>query len=173
VGCAPALGLRTNTRAIDPTDPTRIVQTGSQRTNGLEVGLNGSINRIWSVAGGYAYQNAFITSATTAAPAGAEVAQVPHHMFSFWNKFQVVPKLGLGVGVIRRADMFAAIDNKVTLAGYTKIEAAIFVPFNEKWRLQAHFENLLDQRYYVNADGNNNISPGSPRGVRVGLVARF
>lgn len=164
---------RTNTRATDPADPSRIVQTGSQRTNGLEIGLTGSINRIWSVAGGYAYQDAFITSATTAAPAGAQVAQVPHHTFSLWNKFQALPRLGFGVGIIRRSDMFAAIDNKVILPGYTKIDAAIFVPFNETWRLQAHFENLLDQRYYVNADGNNNISPGSPRGVRMGLVARF
>ena len=29
---------RTNTRATDPNDPTRIVQTGSQRTNGYELG---------------------------------------------------------------------------------------------------------------------------------------
>src|SRR6185503_815105 len=62
---------RTNTRSSDPNDPTRIVQTGSQRTNGLEIGLNGSVSRIWSVAGGYAYQDAFITRATAAAPAGA------------------------------------------------------------------------------------------------------
>ena len=164
---------RTNTRAIDPADPTRIVQTGAQRTNGLEIGLHGNINRVWSVAGGYAYQDAFITSATAAAAAGARVAQVPHHTFSIWNKFQALPKLGFGVGIIRRSDMFAAIDNKVTLPGYTKIDTSIFVPFNEKWRLQAHFENLLNQRYYVNADGNNNISPGSPRAVRVGLIARF
>src|SRR6185437_9756080 len=60
---------RTNTRATDPNDPTRIVQTGSQRTNGYELGLSGSITRKWRVAGGYAYQDAFITSATTAARA--------------------------------------------------------------------------------------------------------
>jgi catecholate siderophore receptor len=164
---------RTNTRAIDPADPTRIVQTGSQRTNGLEIGLNGNISRIWSVAGGYAYQDGFITSATAAAVAGAQVAQVPHHTFSIWNKFQALPKLGFGFGIIHRSDMFAAVDDKVTLPGYTRIDTSVFIPFNEKWRLQAHFENLLNQRYYVNADGNNNISPGSPRAVRVGLIARF
>ena len=32
---------RTNTRSTDPNDPTRIVQTGSQRTNGFELGVNG------------------------------------------------------------------------------------------------------------------------------------
>ena len=38
-----------------------------------EIGANGSITRKWKVAGGYAYQDAFVTGATTAAranPAG-------------------------------------------------------------------------------------------------------
>src|ERR1700741_2692573 len=34
---------RTNTRATAPNDPTRILQTGSQRTNGYELGLNGFV----------------------------------------------------------------------------------------------------------------------------------
>jgi catecholate siderophore receptor len=34
-------------------------------------------------------------------------------------------------------------------------------------------ENLLDETYYTNADGNNNISPGSPQALRVGLTAEF
>src|SRR6185369_788915 len=34
---------RTNTRSVDPADPTRIVQTGSTRTNGLEFELSGSL----------------------------------------------------------------------------------------------------------------------------------
>ena len=49
---------RTNTRSSDPNDPTRIVQTGSQRTRGFEFGLNGRVTPVWSVAGGYAYQDA-------------------------------------------------------------------------------------------------------------------
>ena len=52
---------RTNTRSTDPNDPTRIVQTGSQRTNGYELGANGSVTPLWSIAGGYAYQDAYVT----------------------------------------------------------------------------------------------------------------
>jgi catecholate siderophore receptor len=164
---------RTNTRATDPSDPTRILQTGSQRTNGYEVGLNGSITRAWRMAGGYAYQDAFINSATTAARSEAQVAQVPHHQFSLWNKYQIFSRLGVGLGIVHRSDMFAAIDDTVTLPGYTKADAAVYVSLTEKLKLQAHFENLLNAKFYLNADGNNNISPGSPRAVRVGLIARF
>jgi catecholate siderophore receptor len=164
---------RTNTRATDPNDPTRIVQTGSQRTNGMETGITGSITRKWKVAGGYAFQDAFITSQTTAARVGAQVAQVPHHTFSMWNNYQVLPRLGAGVGVIRRTDMFASIDNSVTLPGYTRADAAVYFHLTEKLRLQANVENLFGIRYYMNADNNTNISPGSPRQIRVALITRF
>jgi len=164
---------RTNTRSIDPYDPTRIVQTGSQRTSGFELGLSGNITRNWRIVGGYAYQDGLITSATAAAVKGARVAGVPHQMVSLWNNYQIVKRLGVGLGIIHRAEMFAAIDDTVILPGYTRADAAVYFSFNEKWRLQANFENLANKTYYLNADNNNNISPGSPRAVRVGLIARF
>lgn len=164
---------RTNTRATDPNDPARILQTGSQRTNGYELGLNGAVTSKWSVAGGYAYQDAFISSATIAASKGSQVGLVPRHAFSFWNNYKVLPRLGLGLGIIHRTDMFAAVDNAVVLPGYTRVDAAVFFSITERWRLQANVQNLFDRKYYLNADGNNNISPGAPRGARVALIARF
>jgi catecholate siderophore receptor len=164
---------RTNTRATDPNDPTRIVQTGSQRTNGYEIGLSGSVTRAWQVAGGYAYQDAFVTSATTTARTGAQVGQVPHHNFSLWNNYRIFSRFGAGLGVVHRADMFATIDNTVTLPGYTRADAAVFFSITERIRLQANVENLFDKRYYVNADSNTNISPGHLREIRIGLTARF
>lgn len=164
---------RTNTRSTDANDPTRIIQTGSQRTCGFEVGVNGSVIRKWNVAGGYAYQDAFITNATVAARAGAQVAQVPHHTLSVWNNYQIMRRLGAGLGVIHRSGMFAAVDNTVVLPGHTRADAAVFYSVSEHWRVQANVENLFNGKYYINADGNNNISPGRPRGGRIGLIARF
>jgi catecholate siderophore receptor len=164
---------RMNTRSTDPNDPTRIVQTGSTRSNGYEIGFNGGIVRAWRISGGYAYQDAFISRATTSAIAGARVPQVPRHMFSMWNNWQVMPRLGTGLGIIRRTDVYAAIDNSVVLPAYTRADAAVYVSLTEKIRLQANVENLFNTKYYVNADSNTNISPGSSRAVRVGLTAAF
>jgi len=164
---------RTNTRATDPADPTRIVQTGGQRTNGFEAGVSGAVTRAWKIAGGYSHQDAFVTSATTAARAGAEVAQVPHHMFSLWNNYQLLSRVGAALGIIRHSGMFAAIDDTVTLPGYTRADAALFVSLTDRTRLQVNVENVFDRTYYVNADSNTNISPGSPRAVRVALSAGF
>jgi catecholate siderophore receptor len=164
---------RKNTRSTDPNDPTRIVQTGSTRTKGYEIALNGRVVRSWTIAGGYAYQDAYIASATTNAFAGAQVAQVPHNTFSLWNNYQILPRLGAGLGILHRSDMFAAVDNAVRLPGFTRADAAVFFSLTEKMRLQANIENITDKNYYINADSNTNITPGSPRALRVGLTARF
>ncbi len=164
---------RTNTRATDPNDPTRIVQTGSQRTNGFEAGVSGQVTARWKMAGGYAFQDAFVTSATTAAPEGAVVGQVPRHTFSLWNSYQLHPRVGAGVGLIHRSDMFATISDTVTLPGYVRADAAAYFTLTKDLRLQINLENAFDKRYFVNADSNTNISPGTPQTLRVALTAGF
>ena len=164
---------RTNTRSTDPNNPAAIIQTGSTRNLGAELGVNGRITRAWSVAGGYAYQNSFISSATASALRGFKVGQVPHNMFSLWNNYEILPRLRAGLGIMHRSDMFVAVDNTVVLPAYTRVDAAVFYSVTERTRLQVNVENLFNTRYYLNADSNTNISPGSPRAVRAALVAVF
>jgi catecholate siderophore receptor len=161
---------RTNTRSTDPNDPTRIVQTGATRTNGYELGLSGNITRAWRVAAGYTWQDALIVRSTVAAAAGAQVAQVPRQTMSIWNNYQLHPRLAAGLGVSYRSDMFAAVDNTVVLPAYLRTDAAAYFRLTRQLRLQTNVENMFNRKYYVNADGNTNISPGSPRAVRVGVT---
>ena len=164
---------RTNTRSTDPVDPARIVQTGSQRTEGIEAGVNGRLFSWWTIAGGLALQDALVTRATVSAREGAQVGQVPHRTASIWNNYALHRRFGAGVGIIYRSDMFAAIDNTVRLPSYTRIDSAAFVELTQSLRLQVNAENLFDADYYLNADSNTNISPGAPRSLRVALRARF
>ena len=114
-----------------------------------------------------------MTSATTAAPTGARVAQVPRNTFSLWNSYRLLSKLRLGVGVIHRSDMYAAIDNRVVLPGYTRFDGSLHYTINEKLGFQANLENAFNRKYFVNAHSNDNISPGSPRAARFALVWKF
>jgi catecholate siderophore receptor len=164
---------RTNTTAPDPTDPARILQTGSQRTKGFELGVHGSITPAWEIAAAYANQDAFITSTTTAAPTGAKVPLVPRQTLAVWNRYQVARRWGVGLGVEHQSDMYAAIDNNVTLPSFVEIDGAVYVTVARNVRVQAYLENLFDATYYVTAHNNNNISPGSPRAVRVSIVSGF
>lgn len=164
---------RTRTRATDPNDPTRTVQTGSQRSEGFELGVAGNVTDKWLIAGGYTYQDAEITSTTAAAVKGQRVGQVPRNNISLWNKYQFLPAFAAGVGVIYRSDMFATIDDSVTLPGYTRVDAAVYYSINERINLQLNIENVLDKDYFVNADSNTNISPGSPRTGMLTLSTSF
>jgi catecholate siderophore receptor len=164
---------RTNTTARDPNNPAITVQTGSQRTSGVEFGVNGSVTSRWRVIGGYAYQDAHVTSATAAAARGAIVALVPKHSASLWNNYRATSRLNLGLGLIRQADMWAGIDNTVTVPGFTRADAAVYYTVTELVRLQANIENLTDETYYGTAHSNNNIMPGFARTARIGLLVRF
>ena len=164
---------RTNTTARDPNDPTRLVQTGEQRTTGWEVGAAGRVLPGWDVVAAFAAQDAEVRSATTAAPAGARAPLVPRRTASLWNRVQVLPRLGLGLGVVHRTDMFAAIDNTVTLPGYTRLDGAAYVTVAPGVRAQVNVENLLDRTYYATSHGNNGIQPGAPRLLRLSLATDF
>ena len=145
-------------------------QSANQR---IRVGSQWAPHSALAIAGGYAYQNAYVSSATIAAAAGAQVGQVPHHMLSLWNNYQIHPRVSAALGILRRADMFATIDNSVRLPGYTRIDAAGFVNLTPQLRLQVNVENLFDRTYFINADSNTNISFCYPRAVRAGFTANF
>jgi catecholate siderophore receptor len=163
---------RTNTSAPDPLDATKTVQTGSQRTTGVELGVSGNVTDAWQVYGGFASQKAEITSTTSAAAEGKRVPLVPERTLSLWNRYQVHPSVGVGLGLIHQTDMFAAIDNSVTLPGFTRADAAVFVRLTPLVNVQLNVENLLDETYYGTSHGNNNIMPGASRTVRITLSTR-
>ena len=158
----------------DPNNPTVSNLVDAQRTTGLELGLNGNVTRSWSVAGGYAYQDGGITRSISAtAQAGAELAQLPKHAVSLWNKYDFTPRIAAAIGVVNRSDVFTSTDNTVVLQGWTRIDAAFYYNLTAMLRAQVNVENLFDTRYFLNAHSNTNITPGSPRGVRVALTTRF
>jgi catecholate siderophore receptor len=160
---------RSNSTARDPNDVSKTVQTGRQRTTGYELGVTGAVTSKWQIAGGWANQRATIMSATTAARAGATVPLVPHTQLSLWNRYQFLSRLGAGLGVIHQTRMYSAIDNTVTLPGFTRVDAATYVGLTNQVRLQLNVENVFDKQYYPTSHGNNNIMPGAPRTFRLGL----
>jgi catecholate siderophore receptor len=164
---------RSNAAAPDPMDPTRLVQTGSQRSSGLELDIAGEVADGWKVVGGYASQRARITSATTAAQPGRIVPLVPKHSFSLWNRYDFNRRFAAGVGVVHQTGAFAGIDNAVRLPGFTRADGAFYVNLVRDVRLQVNVENLFDERYYPTAHSNNNIMPGAPRTLRVSLLTGF
>jgi len=165
---------RENVAVPDPADLTRSILVAAQQTQGLELGFNGTVSRSWSLAGGYAYQDGEITqSISTTAQAGAVLAQLPRHSLSLWNKYDLTTRIGAALGIIYRGEMFTSTDNLVRLPGYTRVDAGVFVKLTARVRAQLNVENLSDRRYYSAAHNNFNITPGSPRSLRLAVTTRF
>jgi catecholate siderophore receptor len=165
---------RSNVVAPDPTDPSRSILVDGQRTKGVELALGGNLTSAWSIVGGYAWQDGEITRSLSAtAQAGAVLAQLPKNSFSLWNRYDISPKWGAGIGVIYRSSVYTSTDNTVLLPGFTRFDAAVFFKLNAKLRAQLNVENLFDVDYYAYAHSNNNITPGSPLAFRFSLTGSF
>jgi catecholate siderophore receptor len=164
---------RSNTRATDPTDPTRTVLTGKQRSRGLELGLERSVTSRWLVSAGYTLQKAEIAETTNAAPRGREVPLVPRHSFSLWNRYDVIDAFGVGLGLIARSKSYASISNAVTLPGYVRLDAALYYRLPGGIQAQLNAENLIGAHYFPSANNDNNIAPGTPRTIKATLGYSF
>jgi catecholate siderophore receptor len=165
---------RTNVVVPDPADATRSILVDGQRTNGFEIGGTGHLTRRWSAVGGYAYQDGRITQTLSAsAKAGARLAQVPAHSFSLWNRYDVTSRWGAAAGIIHNGRVFTSTDNTVVVPSFTRVDGALFVRLARVLSAQVNVENLLDARYFAFAHSNVNITPGSPRALRLTLTSRF
>lgn len=163
---------RTNTRAPGPVAGT-VVLTGAQRSHGLELGLTGQLTDKWQVAMGYGYTQAEITRTTSAAPARRDVAQVPKHQFSLWNRYAATDRLGIGLGLYHQSRSFTTISNTTFVPKYTRLDAALFYTISDGIEAQVNVENLTDENYYPNAHNDQNISPGAPVNARFTLNFKF
>ncbi len=163
---------RSNVAIADPSDSTKTILVDGQRSKGVELSVTGKITADWSIMGGYAYQDAKITKTQSATVlAGANLAQVPKHSASLWNRYELNNTWGLGLGVVYRGEIYPSTDNTVVLPAFTRFDAAAFYNLSSQVRLQLNIENLADKAYYASANSNNNVTPGSPRALR--LTANF
>jgi catecholate siderophore receptor len=165
---------RTNVPLPDPNNPGFFILSGSNRIRGFETELKGLVTDQWQSWLGYAYTDARVTSNTSPTiVAGNRIQLVPFHQFSWWNKYQITPVWAASIGVIYFSDSFASSDDSVRLPGFVRFDGGVFAKINETWKAQLNIENMFNKGYWASADGNNNISPGQPRTVRVKATATF
>jgi catecholate siderophore receptor len=173
---------RDDVRVADPLNPGLFVKTGQQRTDGVELGVQGDVTPRWQVYGGYAYLDGRITkpvsTGTTATagsvvPAGNRIGLVPEHTFSLWNKVRLQEKWAAGLGLIYQSSSYTSFTNAVKLPAFGRIDTAVYYDIDRRNRLALNVENLLDREYFPTADSDNNISPGAPLTVRLTWLAAF
>jgi catecholate siderophore receptor len=173
---------RTNQPIPVPNAPTgsgQAIPDGATTVRGFEASLNGYITDRWQSQLGYAYTDARIAKDLTASGvtppivAGNRVQLVPYNQFAWWNKYQFTPMWSAALGIIYFGDSFATNDDTVRLPGFVRFDAAVYAKIDENWSAQLNIENIFNKGYWASADGDNSISPGQGRTVRVMARARF
>jgi catecholate siderophore receptor len=158
------------------------------KTAGGEFAITGYMNNEWQVSLGYGNQNAFITQSNRQYDAtqpfyvdiGKRVPNVPKNNFSYWNKYDVSwmaslkpETIGAGLGVIYQSALYPAVDNFLIMPGWARMDGAAYFKLSDNISGQVNIENILGARYYVAAQSNTNITPGSPRAAYVTLNGKF
>jgi catecholate siderophore receptor len=170
---------RAEVKSKDPMDATRLVLSGLQRTEGVEVGFQGRVTDRWQVYGGLAHLDARVLKATggsataAAVPAGTRVALVPRLAASWWNKVEVGAGWAVGLGLVHQSGTWASTSNAVTLPGFTRADGALFCKVGQRGRAALNVENLFDRHYYSTAGNDYNIIPGTPRRVQLTYSCTF
>jgi catecholate siderophore receptor len=165
---------RDNVIVPAPNAPGLSLLTKGTRVRGVEAGISGRVTSAWSVIGAYTYQEGTLQEALSPTlPKGLTLAELPKHTFAVWNRYDFTPMWGAAFGVIGRSNMFAAVDNRVTLPDFVRVDAAIYARLNKYLRAQVNIENLFDVNYFAASHNNNNISPGAPILARASITATF
>ncbi|HLO85000.1 MAG TPA: TonB-dependent siderophore receptor [Nostocaceae cyanobacterium] len=163
---------KNNVLTTDTNRPTFSIQTGEQRSRGIELDVVGEILPGWNVIASYAYTDAEITSDTTF-PVGNQLANVPQNTFSLWTTYTInsgdLQGLGFGTGIFTTSDRPGDLNNSFTLPSYTRVDAAIYYNYNN-FRAALNIKNLFDTRYFESAQSRTGIFSGTPLTV-VGTVS--
>jgi catecholate siderophore receptor len=162
---------RSNATTPDPANPLLSINIGSTRTKGVEFSVAGRLTSFWQISGGAALQGGHLLGNDL-----VKLSQLPRVQVSLWNRFDLVPNFGVGIGVVHQSSAYAAIRTSAVttlLPAFTRMDAALFYNMTEKFKLQLNVENMLDARYFSDAHNNNNITPGAPVNARLTAKLRF
>jgi len=179
---------RDNLLTPDPTTPGFLVQTGTQRSQGVEFDITASLTSGWNVIASYAYTDAEVTKDNDPTLVNQRLAMVPYNKATLWSTYYFQEGLlqGFGVGggiygfTSRNASIFAP---ELNIPGYVRIDAAFYYNHNlesENWlrakqvNVALNFRNLFDQGYIESAfNSTTRLFYGEPRTVMATVGIKF
>ncbi len=152
-------------------DDAAALEIVKSTVNGFETQLQGALTDNWTVSAGYSYLDGEVEGSGD--DAGNRPRELPEHMFSIWNTYQVSEKLGLGLGLIYQDETFIDSGNDTRLPSYTRVDAAAYYTLSDDLRLQVNIENLTDELYFPNAHADHQATVGAPIHARFALIGSF
>jgi iron complex outermembrane receptor protein len=166
---------RQNVTTADPVNTGFSIQTGEQRSRGVELDVTGNIGSGWNLIGSAAYTDAEVTKDNTFTP-GNRIQGVPQVSGSLWVTHEIQDGdwkgLGFGAGVFAAGEREGDLANSFQVPGYVRADASLFYR-SKHWRATVGLKNLLDKEYIESPVSRNEIYPGVPLTVLGTLEVGF
>lgn len=167
---------RQNLLTTDPVDPTIRIQTGEQKSRGVELDVAGQILPGWNVIATYAYTDAFVSKDKRPFFVDDQLVGAPYHSASLWTTYELQSPnwkgLGFGLGLVYAGDVQVSLPNSFKAPSYLRTDASLFYRRNN-FRVGLNFKNLFNIKYFY-TDGNvNAIYPAPPLTVLGTVSVQF
>jgi iron complex outermembrane recepter protein len=158
---------RTNVPTPDPTTFFTSIQTGKQRSQGVEIDLIYEPSKAISVLASYGYTDAIVTR-DTLIPAGAQLPRVPKHRGRLAARYRVLDGafsgLEFGGGMTVSSKAFMTLPNGLTSDSYTVFDVQGSYAVGPA-RLGVRIDNLFNADYVIPYQyfAQDVVRPGNPR----------
>lgn len=162
---------RTNVPTPDPTTFFTSIQTGEQRSEGVEADLIYEPSRAFSLLASYAYTDARVT-ADTVIPVGSRLPRVPDHRGRIAARYRFIDGgmkgLELGAGLTAASDSVITLPNGAEVDGYVVADAQASYTLGGI-RIGLRVDNLFGADYFVPYQyfAQDVVRPGNPRSAFV------
>lgn len=168
----------TNGVELNPLDQN-YYQIGEKRVEGLELGVNGAINRDWLVSAGYGWTDTSVEAGRIATATGENnLSYAPKKTLSVWSSYQLLPNWKVAGGA-RFVDAFnrnssSSIGTPTGTESYWIFDLMSSYSINQHIDLQLNINNLTDKTYVagINRSGYR-YRPGAPRSFVATLNLKF
>lgn len=162
---------RTNVLTPDP-DPDLArrgfqVQTGEQRSRGIELDVTGEILPGWNIITSYAFTDAEVTADNSIpSTVGQPLRGVPQHQASLWTTYELqeggFQGLGFGLGLFYVGERQDNFGNSAQLDSYLRTDAALYYRRN-RFNAAINVRNLFNIDYVSSPNfGTLFVNRGTP-----------
>lgn len=163
-----------NVLTPNPVNTDFSVTAGELNSKGLELDLDGELNKNLKLAAAYAYTDAKVSRGDNLILPGSRFPNVPRHSGNLVLKqnFQLAGHAsGLGLGIQHIGERYGdvAISSQFMLPAYTTVKLLADYRINRQMQLNLQVNNLFNRQYYASAYSQLWVQPGSERQVRVNL----
>lgn len=154
---------KTNVTTSDPSNPIFTIQTGEQRSQGIELDVSGEILPGWNIIASYAYTDAEVTEDNDI-PTGSPLKNTPENQASLWTTYELQTGeyrgLGFGFGLFYVGERANDLGSDLQLDDYLRVDAALYYR-RDQFNAAINIENLFDIDY-ADAGFGTNVERGEP-----------